>query len=353
MYDAVERVLLEYEPVTIREAAQLEILLFVGLAFVGGLAVVYWGFQTYQFGRVIRDTPPEPIQSVAMGRTEITGRIRPATRVYDQPFTEGQCVYGELTVREYREYPNDDDKDDQWVTVQTDSFSTDFYIDDGTGRMLVDTSEDTLYEISDEHTTEISVSGGETPPEQVRAFLGSGPGGGGTSDAGSADAGTGGIRDRLRGALGRVGIFGGDAEDDEVQGGDPDAVDMDARAEPTDSEGVEHIRRHELGSVSSTSRDRRYSQTVLPLTEGYVFGGATRREPAEVGPGEDSVCIRADPSTGEFIVSDRDEFDLARTYRNRSFLYIAAGILVSAFILALLVQILVTGPVYGIERAMP
>ena len=65
MYDAVERVLLEYEPVTIREAAQLEILLFVGLAFVGGLAVVYWGFQTYQFGRVIRDTPPEPIQSVA------------------------------------------------------------------------------------------------------------------------------------------------------------------------------------------------------------------------------------------------------------------------------------------------
>ena len=29
-----------------------------------------------------------------------------------------------------------------------------------------------------------------------------------------------------------------------------------------------------------------------------------------------AVLLRTDPSTGEFIVSDRDEFDLADTYRN-------------------------------------
>lgn len=337
-----------YEPVTVREAAQVEILLFVGLAFVGGLAILYWGFQTYQFGRVIRDTPPEPIQSVAMGRTEITGEIVPATRVYDQPFTEGQCVYGEFRVREYREYPNDDDKDDQWETIQSDSFSTDFYIDDGTGRMLVDTNDDTLYEISDEHSTRISVSGGEQPPEHVREFLGSASAG---SNSSPVDGnGPSGIRGKVRGVLGGLGVFGDGDDEPAFQGGDPDAVDMERR-EGTDDEGVQHIRRAELGSVSSTSRDRRYIQTVLPLTdEGYVFGGATRRD---VGAGEDSVCLRTDPSTGEFIVSDKDEFELARTYRNRSFLYITAGLLVSAFILALLVQILVTGPVYGIERAMP
>jgi E3 Ubiquitin ligase. len=151
-----------YEPVTVREAAELEVLLFVALAFVGGLLVVYWGFQTYQFGRIIRDTPPEPIRSVAMGRTEISGEIQPATRVYDQPFTPGQCVYGELEVEEYRDTA-DDDNDKQWKTVQTESFSTPFYIDDGTGEMLVDPGEDTIYEISEEHSVTVEVGGGDAP----------------------------------------------------------------------------------------------------------------------------------------------------------------------------------------------
>lgn len=69
---------------TIGEATQAEILLFVGLAFVCGLLGVYWGLQTHQFGRVIRDTPPEPVRSVAMGRTEIPGEIVPAARMYER-----------------------------------------------------------------------------------------------------------------------------------------------------------------------------------------------------------------------------------------------------------------------------
>jgi hypothetical protein len=70
-------------------------------------------------------------------------------------------------------------------------------------------------------------------------------------------------------------------------------------------------------------------------------------------PQNQDVLIRSDPSTGEFIISDRDEFDLASTYRNRSAMYVIAGVIASAFILAVLVQILITGPLYGIEAAMP
>ena len=331
-----------YEPVTIREAAQLEVLLFVALAFVGGLLVVYWGFQTYQFGRIIRDTPPEPIRSVAMGRTEITGEIRPATRVYDQPFTEGRCVYGELRVKEYEDTA-DDDNDKQWKTVQTDSFSAPFYIEDDTGRMLVEPGEETIYEIAEEHSVSISVGGGEPPPGPVREFLGRG------SDTSSN--GDGGFGSKLRGLLGRLSPFGGDDDEIENPGGDPEAVDM---AERDSDDGTEHIERSELGSVSPTGNKRRYIQTVLPLSdEGYVFGGATRPDPDESTPEEEDMLIQADPSTGEFIISDKDEFNLASTYRNRSVMYIAAGVVASAFVLAVLVQILLTGPLYGIEAAMP
>jgi hypothetical protein len=331
-----------YEPVTVREAAQFEVLLFVALAFVGGLLVVYWGFQTYQFGRIIRDTPPEPVQSVAMGRTEISGEIRPAIRVYDRPFTAGQCVYGELEVQEYKDTA-DDDNDKEWTTVQTDSFSAPFYIDDGTGEMLVDTDEHTIYEISEEHSVTVEVGGGEPPPGPVRAFLETGATGGNEGN-------NGGFGSRLSGVLGRFSPFGGD--DDDSQGGDPDAVDIDQRE--SDPEGVEYIERSELGSVSPTGNKRKYSQTVLPLSnEGHVFGGATRANLDEDLPHDEDMLVRTDPTTGEFIVSDRGEFALASTYRNRSVMYVAAGVLASVFILAVLVQILVTGPLYGIEAAMP
>lgn len=289
-----------HDPVTIREAAQLEVLLFVALAFLGGLGIIWWGFQTYQFGRLIRDTPTEPVRSVAMGRTEVDGKARPSSKIFDQPFTDGQCVYADFTVREYKEYPNDDDKDDQWETVQSDTVSTPFYVDDGTGQILVEPNEDTIYEISDFHTREFEVGRGESGPAPVQEFQGS------------------------------------------------------AGEESYPSEDVEHVTRGELGSVSGTSQPRKYRQEVIPTTdETYVFGGATRKDPDEVGPDEDSVYIDTDPSTGEFIISDADEFTLARGYTKRSIMYIVAGLISSAMILAVLAQILLTGPVFGIDEAMP
>jgi len=342
-----------YEPVTVREAAQLEVLLFVGLAFVGGLLTVYWGFQTYQFGRLIRDTPPEQVQSVAMGRTEINGKIVPATRVYDQPFTEGRCIYGEFKIREYKRTA-DDDNDREWKTVQKDSFSAPFYVDDGTGQMLVEPNEDTLYEISDEHSVKIEVSGSESPPDPVQEFLDQGAGSGGDSVLGSDG---GGIRKQLGGVLGRFGFFGeeeGDELDIDDQGGDPGAVDTDERETDPDTDGVERIHRYEIGSTGRTGNKRRYIQTVLPVNdEGYVFGGATPPDVDEEAPYDEDILVRSDPSTGEFIVSDKGEFSLASTYRNRSIMYIAAAVVVTALVLALLVQILITGPLYGIEEALP
>lgn len=358
---------MSYEPVTIREAAQLEVLLFVGLAFVGSLLVIYWGFQTYQFARVIRDTAPEPVRSVSMGRTEVRGRVVPDERVYDQPFTEGRCVYGEYEVEEYRESSDDDDSK-SWETIGSGTFGVPFYIDDGTGRILVEPNDDTIYEISDEHTNTIQVDGRESPPAPVREFLGSSRYGDGSAflTATGSDSSGGLLASVTGGLLG--GSDGGDdapaSADADVDAPTPDVERTDyveGGPEAGDDESgdarrreLEHVRRSELGSVSGTSRKRRYTQRVLPIEdETYVYGGATRRDPDEVGPGDVVEVMRTDPSTDEFIISDKSEFELARRFRNRSVLYIASGLVSGAMVLALLAQVLLTGPIYGVEAALP
>lgn len=292
-----------HDPVTIREAAQLEVLLFVGLAFVGGLVIVYWGFQTYQFGRIIRDTPTEPVSGVAMGRTQIEGTVLPAERCFDQPFTEGQCVYAEFKVKEYRDDPSDDDNGKEWDTIQSETVSEPFYIDDETGTMRVEPNEETIYELSEKRSRTIEVSTGDSPPPAVHGFLGD------------------------------------DAHDGPMIAG---------------QENLEQVPRSEFGSVSGTRNKRKYIQTVLPVGEtAYVFGGATRRDPADITVRDDSEVIRTDPSTNEFVISDQGEFTLASQYTQRSLLYIIAGIITSAILLAVLAQITITGPIYGIEWAMP
>lgn len=356
---------MSYEPVTIREAAQLEVLLFVGLAFVGSLLIIYWGLQTYRFSRVIRDTPPEPVRSVAMGRTELQGEIVPAERVFDQPFTEGRCVYGEYKVREYRENAGDDDEDPEWKTIEKGSFGTPFLVDDGTGQIRVEPTEETLYEISDENSAKIKIGRGDTPPQPVQEFLSSG--GGGSTESGNEDdeGGLGGFIHSLKSRFSRGTEEGDDLAlgdqptDMEWEGEQPatDSVDTDAApsTEANDDDASdEHVPRHELGTSSRTNRNRRYIQKVLPAdAETYVFGGATRHDPANLSDGDVADAIRADPSTDEFIISDADEFDLTKRYSRRSVLYVLSGLLASAMILALLAQILVTGPVYGIEAALP
>lgn len=342
---------MSYEPVTIREAAQLEVLLFVGLAFVGGLAIVYWGFQTYRFGRIIENTPTEPASSVAMGRTQLEGEVVPDETVYDQPFTEGQCVYGEFKVREYKEDHSDDDNDKSWQTIQQESFKTRFYIDDGTGRLLVDPGEEALYEISDAHSDRIEVDGSDVPPEAVRDFLGM------RESAVERDSGLN-IGKQLSGVISSITGGGADTDGDEASeetAEEPadESVDSDGVSQYAAETDFEHVTRRQLASVSSTGRPRRYIQTVFPIGEGgYVYGGATRVDPT-ADDLEDDVVIRTDPGTDELIVSDQGEFELAAGYTKRSIGYIAAGVIASAVLLALLAQILVVGPLYGIDAALP
>lgn len=147
---------------------ELDGLLVLLFLFGLGLWMIYYGFREYRVGRLIRDTATETVRAAAVGRTELEGTAKPAGPPLDRPFTEGDCLYAEYRIREERE---DSDGDTSWATLDHDIWVTAFYLDDGTGEVLVEPEVTAKFEISDEHTTRIVVPEGGSEPPEVAEFL--------------------------------------------------------------------------------------------------------------------------------------------------------------------------------------
>lgn len=136
---------------------------------VGGLYLVYGGFNNYRVAKLLENTPPESPNAVAVGRTELNGEVQPAGRTFEQPFTEGECVYAWYTIEEYR--PTSESDERTWQTIGYNEFVTPFYVQDENGQILVDASHAAEFEIGDENSAQITVLPNETPPHTVEAFL--------------------------------------------------------------------------------------------------------------------------------------------------------------------------------------
>lgn len=140
------------------------LLIFFGL----GLLMIYTGFREYQVSRLIRDTATETVNAAAVGRTELVGTAKAAGMTFAQPFTDGEALYVDYQIQEERE---DSDGDTSWTTLDHDTWVTPFTLDDGTGEISVDPEVSAKYEISEEYTTSLDISGGGSPPSPVREFL--------------------------------------------------------------------------------------------------------------------------------------------------------------------------------------
>lgn len=91
----------------------------------------------------------------------------------------------------------------------------------------------------------------------------------------------------------------------------------------------------ERQDISPTSRyRRRYTQDILaPGDTARIHGQAVERE-QPVGPNnEDRILLTADESSGEFLISDKEESKLQTHYRNWSLIYGGGGLSVSAYCL--------------------
>ena len=106
------------------------------VCFVGagaGTLLFFRGFRMLRYKRLILDTPLSRIHSASVGLVEITGTpIGPKTLT--APVTTEPCYYYRVQAWEWKESGNKH----EWEQVLDESLCVPFFLEDGTGRILID-----------------------------------------------------------------------------------------------------------------------------------------------------------------------------------------------------------------------
>ena len=116
-----------------RSSSPAGLLVWCDIGFCAGIGFFFYGFQLLQRRRLILDTPFSKIRSASMGMVEVSGlAVGPYTMV--APITARPCYYYRTLVWEYKQQG----KNKQWVKVAGEAMHLPFFVDDNTGRLLVD-----------------------------------------------------------------------------------------------------------------------------------------------------------------------------------------------------------------------
>jgi hypothetical protein len=99
-----------------------------------GLFLFYGGFQIYRKFRLLEDTPIMPIRSVPMGLVHVRGKAAGDERVVS-PITRVPCFYFKVLVDQHSRGAKGSD---QWSTRLRHVEKVNFYAEDATGKVLVD-----------------------------------------------------------------------------------------------------------------------------------------------------------------------------------------------------------------------
>lgn len=110
-----------------------ELLLWCVVGFCAGVGLFFYGFILLQRRRLILDTPFSKIRSASMGMVEISGlAVGPYTMI--SPIAVRPCYYYRTLVWEWKQ----NGRNKSWVKVAGESMHVPFFVDDNTGRLLVD-----------------------------------------------------------------------------------------------------------------------------------------------------------------------------------------------------------------------
>jgi hypothetical protein len=149
-----------------RSSGTLLLLCVIGL-FAGSGCFLY-GFRLLQRRRLILDTPFSKIRSAAMGMVEVSGlAVGPYAMV--APITARPCYYYRTLVWEWKQQG----KNKQWVKVAGDCVHVPFFLDDNTGRVLVDPrgAELDIHRDFRQEFCDSFFTTKDPAPENVRGFL--------------------------------------------------------------------------------------------------------------------------------------------------------------------------------------
>jgi hypothetical protein len=146
-----------------------------GLAFIAllgtaaGLYLFYKGFRLLRFKRMILNTPLSRIHSASIGLVEFNGTpVGPY--VLKAPISGDACYYYQIRAFDWVETSNNKY---QWKCVLDESFFVPFFLEDTTGRVLVD-PQGAQMDVHRSFTDEVDASVFRMPglcPPNVRDFL--------------------------------------------------------------------------------------------------------------------------------------------------------------------------------------
>ena len=154
--------------ITSRRSDPAELYFWCALGLCAGIGLFFYGFRLLQRRQLILDTPFSKIRSAAMGMVEISGlAVGPYTMV--APITERECFYFRTLVWEWKQ----SGKNKQWVKVAGECVHVPFFVDDNTGRMLVDPrgADLDLHRDFEQEFSDSLFTTKEPAPANVRDFL--------------------------------------------------------------------------------------------------------------------------------------------------------------------------------------
>ena len=103
------------------------------VGFGAGLFWFFKGFRVYREYRVLADTPEIPIRSMAMGLVEIHGKAKGQQTVLS-PVTKTPCFFYKVDIERWVR----DKNGGHWSHAATEADGIRFYLEDATGKVLVD-----------------------------------------------------------------------------------------------------------------------------------------------------------------------------------------------------------------------
>ncbi len=138
------------------------LVIFMTLFFIVGLYLLYQGLHYHKLRRVVEDIPTSKVRSIAIGLVEVFGKVKPAQQVLQAPLSGAKCVFYGYKIELY--YGR---KNYEWRVVDHIVKTTPFYLEDNTGKVLVDPT-DANIEVTFEQQIDTKE---DKMPAAIKSFL--------------------------------------------------------------------------------------------------------------------------------------------------------------------------------------
>lgn len=137
----------------------------------GGVGLIKTGFTRRKQRLLMRDTPSQDVEALAVGPSEVKGSALAADGdPMPAPFSEDDCVVASYEIEQWDDGDGENDSAG-WETVRRDVLHTPFHVDDGTGRVLVEPHDEATFDLDPEDWETTYVDSADEGPAPIRRFV--------------------------------------------------------------------------------------------------------------------------------------------------------------------------------------